>query len=177
VGLTVVDSQRTPYGSGGGGVKDPTHFKIYGVEPGKYVVRVGSPPLDNYVQSVRSGNRDLLHEQLEVPEDGKVLPIEVVVRDDFGFIKVRGSEGVRQSSIVYVREDVSLSTPQFPRMNEKNLSFAVAPGSYAVYAFEPSDRQISDPEFLSDYAERAVHVTVSAKETKTINVDVIHFEH
>ena len=29
-------------------------------------------------------------------------------------------------------------------------------------------------EFLADYAARAVHVTVSAKETKTVNLDVIH---
>jgi uncharacterized protein (DUF2141 family) len=178
VQLVPIDSRRTPYTSGAGILKDPTQFRMVGIEPGKYAVQVQLPFFPgNYVQSVRSGNLDLLHEYLVVPEYGSVLPIEVVVRDDFGFIKVQGNEGVRRSVIVVLREGVLLSAPEIPiHFNEEDFSFPVAPGSYAVLAFDSTNKDYSDPEFLSKYSERAVHVTVSAKETRTVNLDVIHIE-
>jgi hypothetical protein len=178
VALIPLDSTRLPYLSGPGVVQDPTHFGVHGIEPGKYAVRVELPSYpSNYVQSVVSGNLDLLHEPLNVPEDGSVRPIEIVVRDDFAFIKVQRNRAVRRPVIVLVRKDVLLSTPEIPwHVNEADFSFPVAPGSYTVFAFDSPNGHYSDPEFLSQYAERAVNITVFEHETKSINVDVIHIE-
>jgi hypothetical protein len=178
VELIPVDSRRQPYLSGPGVVKDPTHFAVHGIEPGNYVVRVELPSYPiNYVRSVVSGNLALLHEPLNVPEDGSVRPIEIVVRDDFAFIKVQGNRAVRPPVVVLVREGVLLPTPEIPiHFNEADFSFPVAPGSYTVFAFDTTHGRYSDPEFLSEYVERAVKVTVNENETKSVNVDVIHIE-
>src|SRR5215472_3053960 len=174
VALIPLDSTRRPYLSGPGVVPDPTHFAVHGVEPGKYVVRVELPRFPtNYVQSVVSGNLDLLHEPLNVPEDGSVRPIENVVRDDFAFIKVQRNPAVPPPVIVLVRKDVLLSTPEIPPLNDVGFPIAVAPGSYTVFAFDSiTNGHYSEPEFLSQYAERAVTITVNEHETKSVNVDV-----
>jgi hypothetical protein len=129
-------------------------------------------------QSVRSGSLDLLHEPLNVPEYGSVLPIEILVRDDFGFIKVHANGSDGQPVIVFLPEGVLLPTPQLPTgLNEAEFSYTVAPGSYNIFAFEyRKDLVYSDSEFLSKYAARSVKVMVSANETKTVNIDVIHIE-
>jgi hypothetical protein len=79
--------------------------------------------------------------------------------------------------VVLVREGVLLPTPEIPiHFNEADFSFPVAPGSYTVFAFDTTHGRYSDPEFLSEYVERAVKVTVNENETKSVNVDVIHIE-
>jgi hypothetical protein len=175
--LVPVGSLRAPYLSAPGVIEDPSHFTMHGIEPGKYVVRVELPVFpDNYVQSVRSGNLDLLHDKLDVPDYESVLPIEILVRDDFANIQVHASGAARQPSIVILREDVLLPKPQILRCNEAKFICSVAPGSYAVFAFEGTLRDYLDPEFLPKYAGRAIHVTLSASQTKTVDVDVIHIE-
>lgn len=180
VELVPVDSLvRVPYNSRPGIVKDPSHFTMDGIEPGKYVVRVELPSFPaNYVQSLRSGNLDLFHEQLNVPEYGSVLPIEIVLRDDFAFIKVHANGANREPVIVLLREDVLLPAPQIPTLfREVDSSFPLAPGSYALLAFQYREGLVySDPEFLSKYAARSINVRVSANETRTVNIDVIHVE-
>lgn len=179
VQLVPVDSPGSPYISGAGVLKDPKHFRMAGTEPGKYVVRVRLPSFpNNYVQSVHSGNLDLLHEPLEVADYESVLPLEIIVRDDFAVLKVhaKGSEGT--PVIVLLPEGMLLPRPLIPRqVNETEATYLVAPGSYALYAFASSkDLVYSDPELLSKYTRSAVRFTVSASETKVVNVDVIHTE-
>ncbi len=184
VELVPVDSPRSPYISGAGVLKDPTHFRMAGIEPGKYVVRVKLPSYPtNYVQSVHSGNLDLLHEPLEVADYESVLPLEIMVRDDFGFLKVQANGAAGPPVIVLVREDVLLPAPQIPtqfleqdQKDETEFSFPVAPGSYAVFAFDSVQGPYSDLEFLAKYAARAAKVMVSANETRSVKVDVIHTE-
>ncbi len=175
VELIPVDSRRTPYLSGPGVVNDPTHFGVHGVEPGKYVVRVELPSFPaNYVQSVTSGNLDLLHEELNVPEDGSVSSIEIIVRDDFARVKVQTRGAARQPGIVFLREDVLLAAPAIPRCNETTSTCSVAPGSYAIFIFDPFNGTDTTEELVSKYATRAVHVTVPANQTRAVDVDVIH---
>jgi len=179
VNLVPVDSKRRPYTSGAGWVEDPVNFTVEGIEPGKYVVQVELPSFPaNYVQSLRSGNIDLLHEPLSVPEFGSVLPIDIVLRDDFARIKAHTNRTEVQPLIVLLPQGVLLPVPQLARTNgEKELSFVLAPGSYSVFAFAPTEKLIyNDLELLTKYAARATHVTVSARETRSINLDVIHLE-
>jgi len=127
---------------------------------------------------LRSGNIDLLHEPLSVPEVASVLPIDIVLRDDFARIKAHTNRTEVQPLIVLLPQGVLLPVPQLARTNgEKELSFVLAPGSYSVFAFAPTEKLIyNDLELLTKYAARATHVTVSARETRSINLDVIHLE-
>lgn len=181
VQLVPVDSPRSPYVSGAGVLKDPTHFRMAGIEPGKYIIQVKLPPYPaNYVQSIHSGNLDLLHEPLDVADYESVLPLDIVVRDDFGLIQLQAHEAAKPV-IVLIREDIQHPVPEIATQlleqdpaNKTEFSFLVAPGSYAVFVFDSVKGNYSDPEFLSKYAARAVKVTVSANETRSAKVDVIH---
>jgi len=178
VELVPVEGRRSPYSSSAGVEKDPTHFTIEGIEPGKYIVRVELPSYPgNYVQSVRSGNLDLLHEELDVAKNDSVLPIEIVLRDDFGVLKIQTRGAAQLPVIVLLREDVLSRKPWLPiHFNEADSSFPVAPGSYAVFAFDSVEGNYTDPEVLSKHAERAVRVTIGANERKNIQLDLIHIE-
>jgi hypothetical protein len=179
VALVPLDSVRIANtDTGGAGVlKDPTSFTINGVEPGRYRVQVQVPFFaKSYVQSVRSGNVDLLHEPLIVSEDGSVMPIEILLHDDFAFLKVHANGATGLPNIVVLPQGVLLPAPQLPdKVDGADCSFALAPGSYAVFAVD-STSIYGDFEAMARYAEKAPKVTVSANETSRVSVDVIHRE-
>ena len=183
VELVPVDSSRAPYISPAGILKDPTHFRMMGIEPGKYIVRIGLPSYPtNYVRSVHSGNLDLLHEPLEVADYDSVLPLDIVVRDDFGIFQLQ-ARGAAEPVIVLVRQDILHPVPEIPTQffeqdpqNKTEFKFLVAPGSYSVFVFDSVQGNPADPELLAKYAARASKVTVSANETMRLNADVIHTE-
>jgi hypothetical protein len=177
VELVPLDSLGIARTDGAGVVKDPTSFTIDGVEPGRYSVQVKVPFFPkSYVQSVRSGNLDLLHEPLIVPEDGSVMPIEILLHDDFAFLKVHANGAVGLPNIVVLREGLLLSASQPPdHVDGADFSYALAPGSYAVFAVD-STSVYGDSEALAKYSEKALKVTVSANETTSVSVDVIHTE-
>lgn len=175
VALLPLDSVRIAYTPGGGVLKDPTSFTISGVEPGRYRVQVQIPFFaKSYVQSVRSGNLDLLHEPLIVSEDGSVMPIEILLHDDFAFLKVHANGATGLPNIVVLPQGVLLPAPQLPdQVDGADFSFALAPGSYAVFAVD-STSIYGDFEAMARYAEKAPKVTVSANETSSVSVDVIY---
>lgn len=173
--LDAVDSVGIALTDSGGGAQDATSFTINGVEPGRYGVRVDVPFFPkSYVRSVRSGGFDLLHEPLIVPEDGSVMPIEILLRDDFAFLKVHANGAAGMPHIVVQPEGMLLPSTQIPdHVDGADFSYALAPGSYAVFAVD-SKSVYGDPEALAKYAAQAVKVTVSANETSSVSVDVIH---
>jgi hypothetical protein len=67
-------------------------------------------------------------------------------------------------------QGVLLPAPQLPY--GADFSFALAPGSYAVFAVD-STSIYGDFEAMARYAEKATKVTVSANETSSVSVDVI----
>ena len=70
-------------------------------------------------------------------------------------------------------QGVLLPAPQLPyQVGGADFSFALAPGSYAVFAVD-STSIYGDFEAMARYAEKATKVTVSANETSSVSVDVI----
>jgi hypothetical protein len=196
VELISVDS-RARFSNNFKPVQDPADSVVPGVIPGKYIVRAQTS-FGGYVQSVRSGNLDLLHELLTVPEDGNVQPIEVLVRDDSGTLRVAVHSDKPGMSVVLVfREDDLVSPARVMYiLNDRssglgrytiNGRFAgggeayfapLAPGDYKVLALDSLDSldsgSLDDREFLAKYASRAANVTITANGTAAITVDVIH---
>jgi hypothetical protein len=160
-------------------VQDPSDFVVPAVTPGKYMVRA-QPGVGGYgyVQSVRSGNLDLLHEVLTVPEDGKVAPIEVVMRDDPGTIKVtvHAQKPGQQATVVVFPDGALFLSGNMMRNTGAEVYFPpMAPGSYKVLAFDSVDGLVlDDPEVLAKYVTKATNVTVTANGNANVMVDVIH---
>jgi hypothetical protein len=151
-------------------------FTFRGVPPGKYVVHA-KPPLVGYVESLRSGQLDLLEEELVVPQEGDVAPIEVVVRDDAATVKVRvRSDQPGRRATVLIISEATLSDPVLLGVTASELQTGpLAPGAYKVLAFD-SVEGLDSPsrEALTQYLDKAASVTVSANESASVVVDVIH---
>jgi hypothetical protein len=155
--------------------KDSSGFGISGVPPGKYVVH-SWPAGVGYVQSVRSGQFDLLREELVVPEDGSVSPIQVVVRDDPATLEVLvHGAATGQQAVVVVIPDARFSKPlAIGTSIAKIQSGSLAPGDYRVLAFASAyGMDYANPEALAPYLDKAASVRVSPNQTASVAVDLI----
>jgi hypothetical protein len=176
VELISVDSMRTRASSDYRPMDNPSASAVHGVAPGRYMIRAHAT-LGGYVQSVRSGSADLLREVLTVPENGSVAPIEVVLRDDPGTLKVRvNGERPGQSAAILLFIDGALFPTLHMGSTQSDVFFPpVPPGNYKVLAFDSlNGLDYGNPEVLGQYASKAASVTVSANGVASVAVDVIH---
>jgi Carboxypeptidase regulatory-like domain len=177
VELISMDSVRLRFSTEFRPVQDPSAFGIHGVAPGKYIVRT-QPSFGGYVQSVRSGNLDLLREVLTVPEDGPVAPIEVVLRDDPGTLKViiHSDKPGQAATVLVFPEGALLPSPNLMGNGSTEVYFPpMAPGNYKVFAFDSiAGLDYGNPETLAKFAAKAAAVTVTANGNASVIVNVIH---
>jgi hypothetical protein len=147
---------------------------IQNVEPGKYNLQIHSyGPW--YVQSATSGSTDLLRQEFEV--DARPQAINVVLRDDDASINatVRSEERLRQVAVLLVREDAprDVVTTYIVPGGQFTIN-GLAPGNYSVLAFESVENlEYSKPEVLSDYLQKATHVTLQANQSLDLTIDQI----
>jgi hypothetical protein len=155
------------------------------VAPGKYRVQTGltysAYVHGAYVQSMRSGSLDLFHEVLTVPEQGTVVPIEIVLRDDSAKLKVTVSAKMpaQEAHIVAFRDGTLLPVFWAPSGHPgKEISLPpLAPGTYRLFAFDYLDGlEYKNLEALAKYASKATTVTLSANENLSLTVNLIHNE-
>jgi hypothetical protein len=179
VELLSMDSQsmRSRFATDYQPMKNPSAFALHGVAAGKYVIRA-QPTLGGYVQSVRSGNLDLLRETLTVPEEGAVAPIEVVLRDDPGTLKVNvhaDKPGQAATIVVFLNGALSPPSSAAAIAGEDYYFPPLAPGEYKVLAFNSTDGvDLSNADVLAQYASKAAPVTITANGNASVSVDVIH---
>jgi hypothetical protein len=177
VELISMDSVRLRFSTEFTPVQDPSAFGIHGVAPGKYMVRA-QPSFGGYVQSVRSGNLDLLRELLTVPEEGTAAPIEVVLRDDPGTLKVivHADKPGQSATILVLAEGALFPSPNLVGNSSTEVYFPpMAPGNYKVFAFDSlAGLEYGNPDALAKYASKAAAVTVTANGNASVIVNVIH---
>jgi hypothetical protein len=157
---------------------DSAGFGISGVPAGKYIVHAHPQSL-GYVQSLRSGDRDLFREELVVPEEGSVAPIEVVMRDDAATLDVlvHGAAISRQAMVVLIPEarfsdlQVQVIGGNIAKTSWQPLS----PGAYSVLAFDSTDGlDYQNPDALAPYLGKAASVRVSPHQNASVTVELIH---
>lgn len=173
VGLSLVDSSQNAAFSGLRLRDDPSSSKLSGVMPGKYDVMV--TPRAGYVASARCGGVDLLKEELVVPENGDMPPIEVVLRDDYASVKVQVSSDARNQDawIVMVpqrNDPVVINIPNGSELDDSLL----APGEYTVFALDSADE--IDPfnrETLRRFLEKGKHIALSPGSTEEFSLKLI----
>lgn len=177
VNLTPVEPGPGQVSSQPTSAADPSLI-LNGVMPGKYIVRV-TPMVPGHVHSVRSAGVDLLRDPLIVPSGGQVPPIEVVLRDDGGSVKIR----VRSDNIP--KNGRLLLFPEFaPNLPPISLDIGstgereygdLPPGDYKVFAFDSIDGlEYGNPEVMAKYGSKAAIVTIMSNGSTTATVDLIH---
>lgn len=167
--------------------------------PGRYWVHAQSSR--GYVQSMVSGNRDLLHEPLVV-SSGAQAPIEITMRDDTARIEavVKGvnsqmaagsnNEGIVPENFSESSSEHDPSTyvvciplpdstgqfQQFPASRDETIvSTPMAPGAYRVLAFEHGHQNFAyrDPQVMRAYESLGQVVTLAPGQTQHVELQLI----
>ncbi|MBZ5530605.1 MAG: carboxypeptidase-like regulatory domain-containing protein [Acidobacteriia bacterium] len=175
-------SADSPF-AGGGYASDnvpgnPLSRQIANVSPGRYMVQVHSL-VGGYVQSVRSGGANLLREDLVVPTEGSVPPIEITLRDDGGTVKVHvnSDQASAKAWALVVSESAPRLSPVLLNVGpgvDREYG-GLAPGDYKVFAFDSTDGlEYTNPSVLSRYSSKASRVSIMPKATSSVSADLIH---
>lgn len=188
-----VPSMRTPMSA------NDDSLAIEDARPGRYWVHVFSSR--GYVQSMTSGNHNLLGEPL-ILSSGAHAPIEITMRDDAAKIEGRvkgistqtaegngGGEVLPESSGESSSQDrpsayvvcipLSDGPGQFQLLTTLRdgtiMSPAMAPGSYRVLAFEHFDQNFAyrDPQVMRAYESLGQVVTLSPGQTQHVELQLI----
>lgn len=154
---------------------------LRGLQPGRYKVHAigGSLAYSTYVSSLRCGGADLLRDELLVPENGQLPPIEAVVRDDLATVHLLVNADKNTYGTVAISSDQELQQDmgQLRRMSfsaDSMLNLPMPPGDYKIFAFADSaDIDINDLEELSLYMKKAATVTLSPGKISNVVVDLI----
>lgn len=154
------------------------HLTVPSVKPGRYWVEA-SPTGPWYVQSLVSGSTDLFSDPLVVGSAGEVAPIQVLLRDDGASLggEVRSQDNGVAASVLAVRPDEPLRVP-WRAVTTAQGTFRfdnLPPGDYVILAFDNiASLEYANPDALRDYLSQGTQVSLSSKDTKTVDVDVIH---
>jgi hypothetical protein len=156
---------------------EPSTLSLPYVMPGKYRVEV-HPKVRAYVRSVRSGTTDLLREELVVPAGGAVSPIEVVLRDDGAKVKIHvAAENLPQQAHVLLVPEFAPNQPALTltASSSGDLQYDdLAPGDYKVLAFEsPEEIEYQNPDVMRKYAGKTARITLPAKGSTSVTVELI----
>jgi hypothetical protein len=145
------------------------------VMPGNYRVTI-QPNAQGYVAAIRSGQTDLMQNELVVAPGSPPAPIQVTFHSGAatltGTVKADGP-----APHVYVLALPDFSSPvETPVIGSsgKFTASGLAPGSYHVFAFASIDGlEFQNKEAMRKYDNQAVSVTLSENETKQIEVPLI----
>jgi len=158
---------------------DQTSMEVAGAEPGSYSVEISS--YGAYVKSATSGSTDLLHDDLLVPEDGHVAPIDIVVSDDGGQVagSVQLPEHDSSATVLLVPESGS-SEEIRTVVTEATGQFKfeqVRPGSFILLAFDRVEGlEFRNMDVLSSYLSRGALVSVAERQVVTASPQLVLFD-
>ena len=129
-----------------------------------------------YVQSARSGNVDLLREELVIGPGRRPDPIEIVLRDDganlSGTIHVDGQAA--PGAVVVVPEQAGPSQIRVVRAapGGEFLVDRVPPGDYKLLGVDSLDGfEIRNPDVLGPYLSKATRVSLQARRQASVTVE------
>ena len=154
-------------------------MQVAGIEPGRYSVEIN--PYAGYVKSATSGSTDLLQDDLVVPENGTVEPIEIILGNDGGEItgnvKLPDPKGGATILLVPERGSTKVITTASSQPGGTFTVDRIAPGDYLLFAFDRiEDVEYRSADVLGSYRSRATQVHVSPHEHVTTTLEVIRVE-
>jgi hypothetical protein len=145
------------------------------VERGTYIVDI-TPVGREYVQSARLGNVDLLREPVTIESEQD--PVEITLRDDGAELSgtVEGSTGavvvaIPTGGALFPPKTVSYISQEGATAG--HFQMMLAPGDYTLYAVESETVEYTNPKVMEKFASQGVHVSISPKEKKDVNLKPI----
>jgi hypothetical protein len=145
---------------------------IPNVAPGTYRLEINTTG-EWWVKSARSGDVDLLSDDLTVPEGGQPESIEVTLRDGAGMVTgtVTPAGDPGRVLVLLVQPHGAKNIIHAVRMQGNFAIPGIPPGDYAILALDGGDQlEYADPEILNPYLTDAEHVTVRPQATATVNL-------
>lgn len=159
-----------------GVTKGQTRFE--GLATGTYEVEAWALG-KGYVASLRSGDVDLLREDLTVVAGAAVPPIEVKLRNDGAAIEIEATESGKPatSTVVLYSEEYPKKT-LFVGMHTGNVAMSnLRPGAYRVVAIKGlQELEYQDPAFVEKYVSTGKEVNLRAGEKVSVSVEVQELE-
>lgn len=153
---------------------------FYGVPPGTYELNADGPyNASFYVESASSGSINLLHENLVL--SASIPPIDIVLRDDAATLSgtVFTSAAPVSGAVVVVLLSDSRGKPTTLAIDPSRV-FSIsglAPGTYRVFATEPAlNPDYLDPAFLQRISSKVQEVTLTPKQSASINLELATVE-
>lgn len=148
---------------------------VRNVQPGTYRAQFMANG-NWYVDSARSGNVDLLREDLTVPYGGSVEPIEIVARDDAATLRgAVSSKGQPATGIIVF---IPTAMPRLAKtgLTEPDGTFMVgglAPGDYRVVALDRvDDLDYTDLNAMQEFSAGMQTIPVAPSQQATINLEL-----
>ena len=161
--------------------RPPLFSGFLGVTPGAYQLTfaVNSSSNSYYVESASWGSVDLLRDDLVLDDSASASPVEVVFQDDAA--NLNGSvisSGHPVSSMVVLLSDKRARTQLISAGPDGRFTFpALAPGVYRLFATESfGDFDYEDPAFLAKISSKIHEITLSTKQTASLNLELATVE-
>ena len=168
---------------------------IEGAPPGSYWVHVHSS--HGYPSSIRSGNRDLLHQPLIVGSGGGASPIEITMRDDTAEISgtvegITPPGGVGAGSVashpnagsahiycIPLPDSSGRFTDIWVQADGNFESVGLPPGSYRLLAFDRDQPELEyrNPEAMRVYDSKGLVIHLVGGQKERVQVQLISTEH
>jgi Carboxypeptidase regulatory-like domain len=153
-------------------------FRIRGIAPDEYRVRVMGMPADTYIKSVKAGDRDVTHKKIDVSA-GLTGEIEIMLSpnacDLAGIVRNSNGDLAADITIQLTRDDDDAVIS--PATSDQTGGFrfrSLAPGDYRIYAWQDDgDGIIIDPEFRKRFDGQSSKIKLSEKSHENIELKLI----
>jgi hypothetical protein len=158
------------------GTADSSALVAKGLFPGTYRLRVQTQGR-YYVKSAKSGEVNLLGEDLQVAPGATPTPLEIVLGNDPASLAVspqRDGATVRATVVLLSDAGPNASQVRRPSGSSNEVYFInLAPGHYRVIALPPgSDPEYASAEFRSKYLRQAQDLTLEAGQKAKVGVEL-----
>ena len=159
-------------------------FEMLDVQPGEYQVEVYPPP-GAYLRAIARSGKALDGFTLNVPYDNTITDLELRFAFDGATISGTVEEGAfgldgfnADARIIIIPDDPEKSSARTSTQVTEDGSFelpAMPPGGYTLFAVENrSALDLWDPDVQRAFRSSGEHVSLSAKETATVELSVIN---
>ncbi|MBI3695192.1 MAG: carboxypeptidase regulatory-like domain-containing protein [Acidobacteria bacterium] len=177
--ISLAMAEGTPLG-GTARVGPDLAFEVGGIAAETYSVRLRGMPPGGYLKAVRVGGQDLPAPEIEVPEEGALSPVEVVVGFDSatlsGVVKPpeQGHRVTAAMIALFPQENQSAFVVERRASTDANGAFSltgIPPGAYTVFALPiPAVEDWGDPEVRRRLQSYGKSVDLGAGKKQTVEL-------
>jgi hypothetical protein len=146
------------------------------VMPGHYYVVPEVGMWSGYLASLRCGGVDLLRDELVVPEEGSMPPIEAVLRNDWAAVNIqmRSDAAASYGWAVLLSKTPGRKPIMLDMQPGVERSYAnIPPGEYTAFIVDTDQINLSDEASMAEFAAKGTSITLMPNTTSKIFLDLI----